>query len=82
MPDERAALEALVANRNTPAKIVWRAKIILATADGCGTNEIMRRTGTSKTCVWRWQERFMHEGLAGLTATRRALRAVSRCRPS
>jgi transposase len=28
--------------------------------------EIMRRTGTSKTCVWRWQERFMQEGVAGL----------------
>ena len=63
---DRQALEALVANRNTPSKVVWRAKIILATADGCGTNEIMRRSGTSKTCVWRWQERFMTEGVAGL----------------
>ncbi len=26
----------------------------------------MRRTGKSKTCVWRWQERFMQEGLEGL----------------
>ena len=64
--DDRLALEALVASRNTPAKIVWRAKIILATADRLGTNEIMRRSGKSKTCVWRWQERFMHEGVAGL----------------
>ena len=29
-------------------------------------DEIMRRTGTSKTCVWRWQERFMQEGVEGL----------------
>jgi hypothetical protein len=28
-------------------------------ADGVGTNEFMRRTGKSKTCGWRWQERFM-----------------------
>jgi transposase len=35
-------------------------------ADGLGTNAIMRRTGKSKTCVWRWQERFMHEGVDGL----------------
>ena len=33
---------------------------------GVGTNEIMRRTGKSKTCVWRWQERFMEEGVDGL----------------
>ena len=39
---------------------------MLLTADGLGTNEIMRRTGKSKTCVWRWQERFMQEGFDGL----------------
>jgi hypothetical protein len=26
----------------------------------------MRRTGKSKTCVWRWQERFMTAGVDGL----------------
>jgi hypothetical protein len=40
-------------------KHVWRAEIALLSADGVGTNEIMRRTGKSKTCVWCWQERFM-----------------------
>jgi len=39
---------------------------VLLTADGVGTNEIMRRTGTSKVTVWRWQERFMRAGIAGL----------------
>src|SRR5271163_628072 len=28
--------------------------------------EIMRRAGVSKPCVWRWQERFMREGVTGL----------------
>jgi Winged helix-turn helix len=45
---------------------VWRAHIVLLTADGCGTSEIMRRTGTSKTAVWRWQEQFMTDGVKGL----------------
>jgi hypothetical protein len=26
----------------------------------------MRQTGKSKTCVWRWQQRFMDEGFDGL----------------
>ena len=43
-----------------------RANIILATADGCGTAEIMRRSGRSKPVVWTWQARFMAEGVAGL----------------
>ena len=46
--------------------MVWRAKIVLATADGHGTNAIMRRTGKSKPCVWRWQERYIEEGVEGL----------------
>ena len=65
-PADRAQLEALCANRNTPRKVVWRAEIVLATADGCGTNEIMRRAQTSKPTVWRWQERYLDEGVAGL----------------
>ena len=63
---DRRRLQAVVRNRNTPQKHVWRAQIVLLTADGVGTNEIMRQTGTSKVCVWRWQERFMHEGVDGL----------------
>ena len=43
-----------------------RAKIVLAKADGHGTNEIMRRTGKSKPCVWRWQECYIDEGVEGL----------------
>lgn len=63
---DRSHLEALVADRNTPQKHVWRSRIVLLTADGFGTVEIMRRTAKSKTAVWRWQERFMHEGVDGL----------------
>jgi Homeodomain-like domain len=47
-------------------KRVWRAEIILLSADGAGTVEIMRQTGRSKTCVWRWQERFAATGFEGL----------------
>jgi len=64
-PDRRR-LKALARDRNASQKHVWRAEIVLFTAEGLGTNEIMRRTGKSKTCVWRWQERFMEEGFAGL----------------
>jgi hypothetical protein len=45
---DRRRLEAIVADRSSPQKHVWRAQIILATADGCGTSEIMRRSGKAK----------------------------------
>ena len=63
---ERARIRAVVANRNSPQKHVWRANIILLTADGLGTNAIMRGTGRAKSVVWRWQDRFMREGVDGL----------------
>jgi transposase len=65
-PADRRRLAALARDRNTPHKHVWRAQIVLLSADGVGTNEIMRQTGKSKTCVWRWQERFTQEGYGGL----------------
>src|SRR5476649_1411774 len=58
-------LKALVQDRNAPQKHVWRAEIALLTANGVCTNEIIRQTGKSKTCVWRWQERFIEAGFDG-----------------
>ncbi len=63
---DRERLEAIVAGRSSLQKHVWRARIILLTAQGLGTHAIMAATGKSKPCVWRWQERFMAEGVAGL----------------
>ena len=65
-PANRRRLEALVEDRNVAQKHVWRTQIVLLSADGIGTNGIMRRTGKSKTCVWRWQERFAQEGYDAL----------------
>ena len=65
-PVDRRRLVTLARDRNAPHKHVWRAEIVLLSADGVGTNEIMRQTGKSKTCVWRWQERFMRAGYDGL----------------
>jgi transposase len=62
----RRELEAVVANRNSPQKHVWRARIVLLTAAGHGTAEIMRATGKAKTVIWRWQDRFQEAGIAGL----------------
>ncbi len=65
-PADRRRLEIVVRDRNAAQKHVWRARIILLSGEGCGTVEIMRRTDKSKPCVWRWQERFMEEGVDGL----------------
>jgi hypothetical protein len=44
-------LRALVGDRNAPQMHVWRARIVLLSGEGLGTNAIMRETGKSKTWV-------------------------------
>ncbi len=65
-PPDRLRLERVVRDRKAPQKHAWRASIILLSAEGAGTAAIMRQTGKSKTCVWRWQERYMAAGVDGL----------------
>lgn len=63
---DRQRLSNIAAVPQSPQKHAWRARIELLSGDGLGTSAIMSRTGKFKTCVWRWQERFMHEGVDGL----------------
>jgi len=75
-PGDRERLEAVIGSGNSPQKHVWRARIVLLSADGVGTMAIQRQTGKGKPTIWRWQARFMTEGVDGLLheAARRANR--------
>ena len=68
--DDRQRLQTIVAAPTSPQKHVWRARIILLSDGRAGTSAIMTKTGKSKTCVWRWPERFMQEGVKGLLRDR------------
>ncbi len=68
---ERRALEGLVANRNTPAKVVWRAKIILATARGLGTMAIMPRAASRRRPFGAGRSATPRKASRGFCATRR-----------
>jgi transposase len=65
-PSDRAELEAWVARRNTPQKLVWRARIVLLSADRAGVMAIVRGTGKCKRTVHRWQDRYLAQGIGGL----------------
>jgi transposase len=65
-PGDRERLEAVIGSGNSPQKHVWRARIVLLSAAGVGTMAIQRQTGNGKPTIWRWQARFMAEGVDGL----------------
>ena len=52
-PADKRRLDGIRKDRNAAQSYLLRAEIVLLCAYRVGINEIMRRTGTSKTCVWR-----------------------------
>jgi len=64
---DRAALEAVVSNGNSPQKHVWRCRIVLYTVDGLGTGGD-HAAGLARASRWSgvWQERFMQAGVDSL----------------
>ncbi|MGH6920753.1 MAG: IS630 family transposase [Geminicoccaceae bacterium] len=64
--EDRARLEAIVADRNRAQKHVARARIILGSADGLSVAQVARRAGVGRPAVWRWQRCFAEAGVDGL----------------
>ena len=65
-PSDRAALERLVSRRNTPQKVVWRARIVLLAADGLQAISIAAAVGKSVLTVRRWRRRYAAKGVDGM----------------
>ncbi len=63
---ERTELERLIRGRNTPQKVALRAKIVVLTADGVATSEIMEQLKTTYPTITRWRRRYAEKGVAGL----------------
>ena len=74
---DRDRLERLVSDRNTPQGHVWRARIVLLSADGVGTMAIMAETGAAKTTRGAGR-RFMQRGSWVSFGTRPGLRGGRR----
>src|SRR5215475_4789005 len=63
---DRERLERLVRDRNTPQKVVWRARIVLLANNGLTAEAIAAAVGKSLLTVRRWRRRHMAEGIEGL----------------
>lgn len=64
--DERKMLAAWSRGRSTPARLVLRAKIVLAAAEGKTNEAIAAELRTSKPTVGRWRSRFAAQRTAGI----------------
>jgi transposase len=65
-PLDRAELSRWIAGRNTPQKLVWRARIVLMWADRAGVTAIVQALGKTKKTTYRWRDRYVECGIEGL----------------
>jgi transposase len=64
--EQRHELQRWAQSRTLPAGDVFRARLILALADGITYREITRGMKTSGPTIARWKMRFEQDGMAGL----------------
>ena len=63
---DRTRLQGIVGDRNSRAKHVYRARIVLLAGDGLGSTRVAHAVGKSEPTVRRWLERFAAQGVDGL----------------
>ena len=64
--EQRSELSKRPASRRLPAGEVFRARLIMALADGQTYTQIMASLNTTAPTISRWKQRFEEEGIAGL----------------
>lgn len=63
---DRERMERLVRDRNTPQKVVWRARIVLLASEGLTATMIAAEVSKSVLTVRRWRQRYAVAGVDGL----------------
>src|SRR5258706_3432843 len=70
-PEEKQDLERWAQSRTLPAGDVFRARLILALAEGKSYRQIENSMQTSAATIARWRTRFEQDRLAGLEGRHR-----------
>lgn len=64
--EDRVTLTKWSRGRSTPARLVQRAKILLAAAEGLENQEIALTLGCTRRTVSTWRNRCAQSGLSGI----------------
>jgi len=73
----RSRLESLARKQTAERRMVIRAQIVLAAADGEQNVRIAERLGVALHTVIKWRKRFWEEGMDGLSDRKRSGRPRS-----
>jgi transposase len=64
--DERSELLRLAARARVNRNVAFRARIVLACADGAANREVARQLRSEEHTVGKWRKRFIEQRVAGL----------------
>jgi len=64
--EDRERLLTIASDCRRPLKRAQRARIILLSSERLPVLQITHQVGVSRPAVWRWQQRYSEEGIAGL----------------
>jgi len=70
--EDRRRLESLARKQTAELRMVVRAQIVLAAADGEENVRIAGRLGLALNTVIKWRKRFWEEGMDGLADRKRS----------
>jgi transposase len=70
--EDRRRLESLARRRTAEQRMVVRARIVLAAANGEENVSIAGRLGVALNTVIKWRKRFCEEGMDGLLERKRS----------
>src|SRR5712691_10104886 len=65
--EQRRTLEAWIAARNSPQKVVFRSRLVLMPSTAMANRRIAQDLNTSRPTVILWRQRFLKSGPAALT---------------
>ncbi len=63
---ERTQIESMIDDGQSTKRLKLRCRIVLASADGFGNDQIASKLGTSRVTVAQWRKRFLQSGIDGL----------------
>ena len=70
--EDRGELEAIVRRSTAEQRMVVRARVVLAAADGEENAAIAARLEMALNTVIKWRKRFFEEGIVGLADRKRS----------
>jgi transposase len=66
MAPDKELMDEFLRSGNTPQKVVFRIRVVLAAAAGTSNAEIARSLSTTKSSVLKWRRRYDQAGIEGI----------------